>query len=476
MASLKEKTVEGLFWGALGNGGLQVLNLVFGIFLGRLLTPDDYGMIGMLTIFSLLATNLAESGFTNALACKKEATHRDYNAVFWFSTLMSVAVYALLFLCAPLIAHFFHQPALIPLSRFVFLGFVISGTAVVPSAIFYRNLKVKVRMASQLTALLTSGITGVTLAWMGMAYWGIAIQGVVYVSVYTFLMWYNAHWRPSWHIDFGPVREMFGYSSKLLVTNLFYHINNNVLSVLLGRWFLRSDVGYYTQASKWNTMGQSLISNMIGGVAMPVLASVEGERRLHIFRKMLRFVSFVTFPLMLGLGLVAEELIVITVTEKWLPAAVLLQILCVMGAFTPIISLYTNLIISDGHSDTYMYGTIILGALQIALLSITRHYGITVMVGVYTATAVAWLLYWHNRAWRIVGITLLAALKDMAPFLLTAVAALTAAYFATLPLDNVYLRMAGKMVCAAVCYLGILRMAHAKILKESIDFLKGMRG
>jgi O-antigen/teichoic acid export membrane protein len=476
MASLKEKTVEGLFWGALGNGGLQVLNLVFGIFLGRLLTPDDYGMIGMLTIFSLLATNLAESGFINALARKKEATHRDYNAVFWFSSLMSVAIYAILFLCAPLIARFFHQPALIPLSRFVFIGFVISGTAVVPSAIFYRNLKVKVRMASQLTALLTSGITGVTLAWIGMAYWGIAIQGVVYVSVYTFLMWYNAHWRPSWHIDFGPGREMFGYSSKLLVTSLFYHINNNVLSVLLGRWFLRSDVGHYTQASKWNTMGQSLISNMIGGVAMPVLASVEGERRLHIFRKMLRFVSFVAFPLMLGLGLVAEELIVITVTEKWLPAAALLQMLCVMGAFTPIISLYTNLIISDGHSDTYMYGTIILGALQIALLSITRHYGITVMVAVYTATAVAWLLYWHNRAWRIVGITLLAALKDMAPFLLTAVAALTAAYFATLPLDNVYLRMAGKMACAAVCYLGILRMAHAKILKESIDFLKGMRG
>lgn len=471
MASLKERTAQGLLWGALGNGGLQVLNLLFGIFLGRLLSPDDYGMTGMLTIFSLIAVALTESGFTSALARKKDVGHRDYNAVFWFSTVVGLTVYALLFLCAPLIARFFHQPELVPLSRFVFLGIIISGTAVVPSAIFYRQLRVREKMLSQLVALLTSGVTGVTLAWAGMAYWGIAIQGVVYVSVYSIAMWHYSRWHPTLQIDFEPIRQMFGYSSKLLVTTVFTHINNNVLSVLLGRWFARADVGHYTQAAKWNNMGQSLITNMVYGVALPVLASVEGERRLHIFRKMLRFAAFVSFPLMLGLGLVAEELIVITVTEKWLPAAALLQVLCVQGAVAPIASLYTNLIISDGRSSVYMYGTILLGLLQVLLLSLTRFYGLSTMVAGYTLLSVLWLLYWHFCARRIIRISLMAMLKDVLPFLLTALSAMAVAYVATAQVENIYVRFVGKMLCAAVVYLGVLRLAHAQILKESIDFV-----
>lgn len=471
MASLKERTAQGLLWGALGNGGLQVLNLLFGIFLGRLLSPDDYGMTGMLTIFSLIAVALTESGFTSALARKKDVGHRDYNAVFWFSTVVGLTVYALLFLCAPLIARFFHQPELVPLSRFVFLGIIISGTAVVPSAIFYRQLRVREKMLSQLVALLMSGVTGVTLAWAGMAYWGIAIQGVVYVSVYSIAMWHYSRWHPTLQIDFEPIRQMFGYSSKLLVTTVFTHINNNVLSVLLGRWFARADVGHYTQAAKWNNMGQSLITNMVYGVALPVLASVEGERRLHIFRKMLRFAAFVSFPLMLGLGLVAEELIVITVTEKWLPAAALLQVLCVQGAVAPIASLYTNLIISDGRSSVYMYGTILLGLLQVLLLSLTRFYGLSTMVAGYTLLSVLWLLYWHFCARRIIRISLMAMLKDVLPFLLTALSAMAVAYVATAQVENIYVRFVGKMLCAAVVYLGVLRLAHAQILKESIDFV-----
>lgn len=471
MASLKERTAQGLLWGALGNGGLQVLNLLFGIFLGRLLSPDDYGMTGMLTIFSLIAVALTESGFTSALARKKDVGHRDYNAVFWFSTVVGLTVYALLFLCAPLIARFFHQPELVPLSRFVFLGIIISGTAVVPSAIFYRQLRVREKMLSQLVALLMSGVTGVTLAWAGMAYWGIAIQGGVYVSVYSIAMWHYSRWHPTLQIDFEPIRQMFGYSSKLLVTTVFTHINNNVLSVLLGRWFARADVGHYTQAAKWNNMGQSLITNMVYGVALPVLASVEGERRLHIFRKMLRFAAFVSFPLMLGLGLVAEELIVITVTEKWLPAAALLQVLCVQGAVAPIASLYTNLIISDGRSSVYMYGTILLGLLQVLLLSLTRFYGLSTMVAGYTLLSVLWLLYWHFCARRIIRISLMAMLKDVLPFLLTALSAMAVAYVATAQVENIYVRFVGKMLCAAVVYLGVLRLAHAQILKESIDFV-----
>ena len=473
MENLKEKTAKGLMWGGMSNGIQQLLNLLFGICLARLLNADDYGMVGLLTIFMLLAGAFIESGFTNSLAKKKDADHRDFNAVFWCSLLIGIALYLLLFVSAPLIARFFRQPALVPLSRYIFLGFVISSTAIVPNALFYRQLEVKQKALAQIVGLILSGIVGIIMAWQGYSYWGIATQNIVYVSVFSILMWWQTSWRPTLNIDLSPVKAMFGFSSKLMLTNVFLHINNNIMSVLLGRWYTRSDVGNFTQANKWNTMGFSLIANMISGVAMPVLTSVADnrDRQRKVFRKMLRFAAFVSFPLMLGLALVANEFIIITITDKWLPAARLLQLLCVMGAFAPIASLYTNLIISDGRGNTFMYGSMALGLLQIAVLSILRHAGITTMVAAYAALYAAWLLVWHYWAHCIMGLRLTEALKDILPFLLITVIALATAHLTASPIGNVYLRFAGKIAVAAVVYLGIMRLANATILNESIEYL-----
>ncbi len=471
--NLKEKTAKGLYWGALGNGAQQLLNLVFGIFLARLLTPDDYGMIGMIMIFSLIAGTFVECGFTSALAKKKDVQHNDYNAVFWFSMIVSIFIYVVLFFAAPYIALFYHQPDLVPLSRFLFLGFVISGMAVVPNALFYRQLKVKQKTLAQTLALFVSCVTGITMAYHGMSYWGIATQNILYVLVYAICMWLFVRWRPSLHIDLSPIKEMFGFSSKLLVTNIFAHLNNNVMSVLLGRWFLRSDVGNYSQANKWNYLGYSLISNMISGVAMPVLASVDGDRgrQRNIFRKMLRFASFVSFPLMFGLSLVAPEFITITITDKWHAASLLLQILCIMGAFVPISTLYTNLIISDGRSNVYMYGNIALGVVQILILSLTRFWGITTMLVVYVIVYVCWLLFWHYWAFRIVRLSLLDAIKDMAPFAAVAVFSMIVSHMASTPISDIYLRFICKIVCAAIVYISVMKLSHAVILKECMQFL-----
>lgn len=473
METLKEKTAKGLMWGGLSNGVQQLLNLVFGIFLARLLNADDYGMVGMLAIFSLLATAFIESGFTNSLARKKDASHRDFNAVFWCSLLIGVVLYAVLFVSAPLIARFFHQPELVPLSRFLFIAFVISSTAIVPNALFYRQLEVKKKAIAQITALMVSGVVGITMAWHHLSYWGIATQNVVYVTVFTVLMWWNTSWRPTLHIDFKPVREMLSFSSKLMLTNVFLHVNNNILSVLLGRWYTRADVGNYTQANKWNTMGYSLIANMISGVAMPVLNSVSDNRgrQRQVFRKMLRFTAFVSFPLMFGLALVSEEFITIAITDKWLPAAHLMQLLCIMGAFAPISTLYTNLIISDGRGNTYMWGSIGLGLMQIAVLTTMRQLGIVPMVATYAGLYVAWLLVWHYWAHRILGLSILEVLKDVVPFLLITAIALVATHFATQPIANVYLRFGAKIGCAALIYIGIMRLANAAILKESIEYI-----
>ena len=188
--SLKDKTAKGLFWGGLSNGIQQLLNLFFGIFLARLLTQEDYGMVGVLSIFSLIASAIQESGFISALANRKEIKHEDYNAVFWFSSLAGLTMYTILFLCAPLIAEFFHTPELVPLARYTFLGFLISSTGVAHSAYLFRTLQVKQRTMASVIGLFLSGTVGVTLAYYGFAYWGIATQSLVYIATTTSCFWY----------------------------------------------------------------------------------------------------------------------------------------------------------------------------------------------------------------------------------------------------------------------------------------------
>ena len=190
--SLKEKTAQGLFWGFMSSGGMQLLNLIIGIFLARLLTPQEYGVVGMLAIFSLIAINLQDSGFGVALINIKNIRHNDYNSVFWFNIGMTLLLYVLLFLSAPLIAAFFHQPCLVKLSRFLFLGFVFSALGITPNAVLTRNLMVKEKAIITLLALLVSGIVGVTMAFKGFSYWSLATQQVLYNLIVCLGRYYYA--------------------------------------------------------------------------------------------------------------------------------------------------------------------------------------------------------------------------------------------------------------------------------------------
>lgn len=473
--SLKEKTAKGLFWGGFSNGMQQLLNLGFGIVLARLLDASDYGMVGMLTIFSAVAGTLQESGFTVALANKKEVTHEDYNAVFWFSTLMGIGIYVLLFFCAPLIADFYNNPDLVPLARYVFLGFLVSSTATAHNAYLFRNLMVRQRTMAQIPGLLLSGIVGVLMAYNGMSYWGIATQSLTFIAIVNLSFWHFSPWRPTFHLDFRPLKTMFGFSSKILVTNIFTQANNNLLSTLLGHFFTRQEVGYYTQSNKWNTMGYSFINGTVSSVAQPVLATVANEtsRQLNILRKMLRFTAFLSFPAMLGLAFVARELIVIAITEKWLSCVPLLQMLCVWGAFMPITTLYSNLIISKGKSDVYMWNTITLSLLQLAVMLASYPHGIVVMLQGFVFLNIFWLLVWQYFVWKEIRLTPWMALKDVLPFAAIALATIAGAWYVTREISNIYLLFVAKIATCIVVYCLLMLVSRAVIFREIIRFLSG---
>lgn len=471
--TLKEKTAKGLFWGGVGNGIMQLLNLLFGIFLARLLSETDYGMVAVLTVFSATAGIFAESGFVTAIVNKKSISDEDYNAVFWFSLAMGLGLYLLLFACAPLIARFFDVPALCPLARVLFLGFLSGSCSTAPSAYLFRNLMVKERSRIQIIAILLSGIAGITFACSGFGYWGIALQTLLYAGCTSLLLWRHCPWRPSLKFRTEPLREMLPFSLKIFFTTLFTHINNNILSLLIGKFYTVPQAGYYSQGSKWTTMGYSTIHGMINSVGQPVFreACTDNERLCRIFRKMLNFTAFTSFPAMLGLGIISQELIIITVTEKWLPCVPVMQTLCVWGAFMPISTLYANLMNSIGRPHIYMWNTIMLGSAQLLLVCFSHPFGIGTMLAVYTAVNVSWLGIWHYFGCKHIGLPALSLPKEIAPCLLLTVLALGSALYAASFFTGVYATLLVKIFVAASLYALTSWKLKSSMFEECLRFL-----
>ena len=479
MESLKEKTAKGLFWGALNSGTMQVLNLVFGIFLARMLSPDDYGIVGVLTIFSLIAGNLQSSGFTQGLTNIKHPTANDYNSVFWFNISVGTLCYVVLFFSAPMIAWFFHSPKLVGLSRFVFLGFLISSFGITRNAIMFKNIMARERAITGFISLLISGCCGLVLAWNGMAYWSLAWQSVVFVFVQNVCRYYYTRrlWRPSLKVDLTPVKKMFPFSVKILITTIINTINNNVLTFIFGNLFPMKTVGNFSQAMKWDTMAYTTISGTIEQVAQPVLAEIndDRDRERRVFRKMLRFTAFLSFPALFGMALVAKEFILVTITDSWIDSVPLLQTLCIGGAFLSFYTLYQHLIIASGRSDIYLWCNIGQIVIQIALILLFHSYGINTMVAIYTAFTILWLTVWQINARRLIGVTFHEVLSDTVPFMLSAVAVMAATYYVTSFIESPIILLPSRIVIASILYFALMKIAKVKILDECMAFIKKKR-
>ena len=469
---LKERTAKGLMWGAINNLTSQLLMALIGIILGRLLTPADYGMVGMLAIFTAITGSLQESGFTAALTNLKEATHREYNAVFWTSTGISILLYLVLYISAPLIADYFHQPGLIPLSRLVFASLLLAGIGIAHAAYMFRNMMNREKAITGFFALVGSGIIGITLALNGYSYWSLAWQQFAYICIINIGRLYYVRWMPSFHIDLSPIREMIGFSSKILITNIINQVNNNILSFIFGRLFTAGAVGNYTQAAKWNTMGHSLISGTMQQVAQPVLASINEEenRQLNVFRKMLRFTAFLSMPAMLGLAFIAD-FIVVLLGEQWTDSVPLLRMLCISGAFLPIHTLYQNLFISHGRSDTYMWCSVALVITQIVVVMVFATWGIEIMIAAYVVTLILWTGIWQVLANRLIQLRFTDLLKDVCPFLLATIGCIGVAYYATLFITNVIALILSRIIITSLLYMAIMKIAHVKIFMECILFI-----
>ena len=477
MDNLKGKTAKGLFWGALNNGTIQVLNVLIGIMLGRKLSPEEWAPIGMIAIFSAIAGNLQSSGFSTAIINMKSPTSNDYNAVFWFNTLVSALVYLVLFACAPWIAWFFEQPCLTDLSRFIFLAFFISSFGISTNAYMMKNMMQREMTIVGITALIISGLTAITLAFLGYSYWSLAWQQVINAFVLVVGRWYYVKWRPCFKVDFTPIRQTFRFSMNILITMIINTVNNHILTFVFGKLFTRTPqvMGNFFQAFKWDTMAYQTVGGTIEQVAQPVLVNLRDDedesREVRVFRKMMRFTAFLAFPAMFGLSLVSEEFILATIGPKWIDCVPLLRVLCIGGAFMPFYSLYKNLIISQGRADLNMWLNISQIVLQFILIFATYQQGILMVVYAYSILNVVWLLAWQFFAHRLIGLQLVHVLKDTLPFALISGAVMLVSYVATTLITNVYLLLALRIVMATILYVGVMKLLRVKIMDECIKFL-----
>lgn len=472
--TLKEKTAKGLFWGGISNGIQQVLLLIFGIILARTLTPSDYGIVAMLSIFTAIAGTIQDSGFSVALINRSEIRDEDYNAVFWFNLFTSIFLYLILFFFAPVIADFYNKPELCLLARVLFVSFIFSALGMTHGAMLSKKLMIKEKAKIDIYSLIASGFIGVLMALNGYGYWGLAIQNITYIGVGCVLRWYYSTWKPSFQIDFSPLKEMFGFSIKLFFTNIFTQISNNIFSVILGRYYNDKQVGYYSQGYKWMSMGSGFVGGIMNGVAHPVLVEANESigYKKKVFRKMMRMGAFISFPLVLGLAFVGKEFVYITVGSKWLPSVPFLQLFCIWGAFIYMWNLYVSLLMSLGKSNIYMGGMIFVGILQLSVIISMFTFGIIPMVIAYIVTFFLGLVLWQFFAYRLIHVSVLEVVGDILPYLLISLLSFAIAGVCTCQMDNIYWSFVLKVIISVIAYVSIVWLSGSVLLRESVNLLK----
>lgn len=464
-----------MIWSGLMSFLQQIIGLLFSIIIARKLTPADFGMVGMLTIFTAVATCLQDGGLVWALTNKKEVTKQQYSSVFWFNLFISLCLYVILFFCAPIIAKFFNQPELIWLSRYVFLGIIFASLSVVQTAYLFKKIRVKERAIATIVGLIVSGIIGVVLAYNEFSYWGIATQGILNIGITTLLLWFFSPFRPELELNWDFLKEIIPDGLRFVVPNIFTIAGENIFSVILGKKYIVSEVGNFTQASKWNTAGYSSILGMMRGVSQPVLVQVrdDKEKYLSIFRKLFRMAAFLIVPVMLGVSMVSTELIQIVLTEKWIDAAPILRILCIGGIFSVLNAMMTYFIMSLGRTTLYMYLGICMSIIQVIIAFVASYWGgvIALAYSYSTVMMMSFLIYYgfvrqtHPYSFRLIC-------TDLLPIFFIALVSFVGTYFATICIKSIYLLLVSRIIIATSLYLIFMAIFKCDPFIEVLAFLR----
>lgn len=439
--NLKSKTVKGTVWSSIERFSVQGIQFVVMIIMARILTPADYGLVGMLAIFIAVSQSLIDSGFSQALIRKQDRTEVDNSTVFYFNIGVGIILYLILFACAPLIADFYKEPLLTPITRAIGLSIVFNSLTVVQRALLTIKLDFKTQAKASFMGCIVSGSLGIWMAHSGFGVWAIVWQQISNLFIITLMLWILSKWTPILAYSWKSFKELFGFGSKLLASGLLSTLYNNIYLIVIGKVFKASDLGYYTRAHQFTDFASSNITGIFQRVTYPVLCSIQNDdnRLSEVYRRLLKTSAFVIFPLMMGLAAVAKPMILTFLTDKWLFSSILIVPMCFGSMWYPVHAINLNLLQVKGRSDLFLRLEIIKKIIGVAMLCMTIPLGLIWMCwGVVVNSLIALVINTHYTG-KLINLGFFAQIKDLLPTLLLSVSVGTIVFLTVtfVPMSNI---------------------------------------
>lgn len=471
--SLKKKTFSGILWSGIERFSVQGIQFSIQLVMARILTPADYGLIGMIIVFIAISQSIINCGFSSALIRKVDRTEEDYSTAFYFNIGVGVILYTILFLSAPLIARFYNEPILIPITRIMGLGLLLNSLSIVQVAQLTINLNFKTQAKASFIAAFFSGFIGLIIAIYGYGVWAIVFLNISNTFINVIALWVFSKWVPKSRFSWNSFSGMFRYGSKLLVSGLLDTIYNNLISLIIGKKYSPATLGYYTRANSFTDFPSSNLTQIIQNVTFPVLSKMqEDEDELKsAYIKFIKLSAFIIFPLMTGLVSISNPLINLLLTNKWQDTVILTQILCFSYIWYPIHAINLNLLKVKGRSDLFLKLEIIRKALGIITLFITVPLGVKAMcIGVTINSVIALIINTHYSG-KFIQFGFFAQMKILFPILANALTMMLFVIFINSFINGFLLQLIVGISAGATYYLGISYIFNSKELSDILSVI-----
>ncbi|MCD8189815.1 MAG: lipopolysaccharide biosynthesis protein [Clostridiales bacterium] len=474
---LKTKTLSNMVWRFAERCGAQGVSFVVSLVLARLLDPDVYGTVALVTVFTAILQVFVDSGLGTALIQKKDADQLDFSTVFYFNMGMCLALYALLFAASPWIASFYGDDSLCAVVRVLGLTLIISGLKNIQQAYVSRHLIFRRFFYATLGGTLLSAVVGIAMAYAGFGVWALVAQRLTNSAMDTLILFFTVRWRPTREWSFQRFKGLFAFGWKLLLSSLLDTVFNNLWQLIIGKKYSSADLAYYNKGDNFPKLLITNINSAIDSVLLPVMSSVqsETERVKNITRRAIKTSTYIMAPLMVGLAVVAEPLILLLLTEKWLPCVFFLRMACVAYLIYPIHTANLNAIKALGRSDLFLKLEIVKKGIALVFLLVTMWFGVKAMMcGVVIASLLSVAVNAYPNK-RLMNYSLGEQMKDMFPHIAMAAAMGLPVYcLSFLPLPAICVLLV-QVLGGAVIYIGLSVLLHVDTFCYLLEMLRGYR-
>ena len=472
--SLKDKTVRGVAWSGLDNILQFGVSFLVSIVLARLLSPDDYGLIGLIAVFTAVCQALINGGFISALIRKKDATDDDYNTVFILNIGMSLLLYTIIYLCSPAIANFFDRQELVSLTRVSSLGMIIGALALVQRARLTKRIDFKTQTKITFMASVISGVVGIVLAFLDFGVWALVAQHLTSQGLSTILLWFYNKWVPRLRFSSRSFHELFGFGWKMMLSRVLDTIWKELYQVIVGKFYSPATLGQYTRAKQFSQLFSNNLTTIVQRVTYPVLSNIQDdkERMISAYRRIIKTTMFITAISMFFVGAISEPLLYCLIGPKWNEAATYLPLICISGSLYPLHAINLNMLQVQGRSDLFLGLEIIKKIIGLVPLAVCIFYGVLPML--YVNLIIALICYFLNSYFpgKLLGYTSWMQMKDIAPsYGLAILIALSVYFLKYLPITN-WIILPLQIVLGVCIFFLFCTQTKVPEYKELLDILK----